>query len=91
MSDTPSSNVPSTEFAQAKATWNGIFRGDVALAAGIIGILIFMLVPMPTFMLDIGLSVSILFSVFILMLVLSIQKPLDFSTFPTVLLIATAL
>ena len=66
-------------------------RGDIILAVGIIAILTFMLVPMPTFMLDLGLSVSILFSVFILMLVLSIQKPLDFSTFPTVLLIATAL
>ncbi len=91
MSDT-SSNLPSTNVSsQAKSAFSGLFRGDIVLALGIITILIFMLVPMPTFMLDLGLSVSILFSVFILMLVLSIQRPLDFSTFPTVLLIATAL
>lgn len=91
MSDT-SSNLPSTNVStQAQSAFSGLFRGDIVLALGIITILIFMLVPMPTFMLDLGLSVSILFSVFILMLVLSIQRPLDFSTFPTVLLIATAL
>lgn len=68
-----------------------IFRTDVMLAAGIVGILTFMLIPIPTWALDFGLTLSILFSVFILMLVLSIKKPLEFSTFPTVLLITTAL
>jgi len=77
--------------SQAKSAFGGIFKGDVVLALGLIAILTFMLIPIPTWLLDIGLSLSILFGVFILMLVLSIQKPLDFSTFPTVLLIATAL
>jgi flagellar biosynthesis protein FlhA len=77
--------------AHARSAFGGAFRGDVVLAMGIIAILVFMLIPIPTWILDMGLSISILFSVFILMLVLSIQKPLDFSTFPTVLLIATAL
>lgn len=76
---------------QARSVFSGILRGDVVLAIGLICILTFMLIPMPTWVLDIGLSVSILFSVFILMLVLSIQKPLEFSTFPTILLISTAL
>ncbi|NQZ14726.1 MAG: flagellar biosynthesis protein FlhA [Alphaproteobacteria bacterium] len=82
---------PSAGMSQAQSVLGGILRGDVALAMGIIAILTFMLIPIPTWLLDIGLSVSILFSVFILMLVLSIQKPLEFSTFPTVLLISTAL
>lgn len=77
--------------AGAKSTLGGILRGDVVLAAGVVAILIFMLIPIPTWLLDMGLSISILFSVFILMLVLSIQKPLEFSTFPTVLLITTSL
>ncbi|HPD82700.1 MAG: flagellar biosynthesis protein FlhA [Alphaproteobacteria bacterium] len=77
--------------AQARSALGGVLRGDVALALGIIAILVFMLIPIPTWLLDIGLSVSILFSVFIMMLVLSIQKPLEFSTFPTVLLITTSL
>ena len=67
------------------------WRGDIAFALAIIGILMFMLVPIPTWILDSGLSISITFSVLILMTVLFIAKPLEFSTFPTVLLIATAL
>lgn len=91
MSDVPPSNFASTGMSQARSAMGGILRGDVALALGIIFILVFMLIPIPTWLLDMGLSISILFSVFILMLVLSIQKPLEFSTFPTVLLITTSL
>lgn len=72
-------------------TARGIFRGDIAFAAGIVAVLMFMMVPIPTWMLDMGLSLSVTFAVMILMTVLFIQKPLEFSTFPTVLLIATAL
>jgi flagellar biosynthesis protein FlhA len=90
MADT-SSNFQIQGMAQARSALGGVLRGDVALALGIIAILVFMLIPIPTWLLDIGLSVSILFSVFIMMLVLSIQKPLEFSTFPTVLLITTSL
>ena len=68
-----------------------IMRSDVLFALGIITIILFMLIPMPTVMLDAGLSISITFSVLILMTVLFIQTPLEFSTFPTVLLISTAL
>lgn len=76
---------------QAQSVLSGILRGDVALALGIIMILTFMLVPMPTWMLDGGLSVSITFAILVLMTVLFIRAPLEFSTFPTVLLITTAL
>ncbi len=51
----------------------------------------FMLVPMPTWVMDFGLSVSITFSIMILMTVLFILRPLEFSSFPTVLLVATSL
>jgi flagellar biosynthesis protein FlhA len=67
------------------------FRTDVMFALAIISIVLFMLLPMPTWMLDAGLSVSIMFSVLILMTVLFIRSPLEFSTFPTVLLVATSL
>jgi flagellar biosynthesis protein FlhA len=90
MSDAPS-NFRTEGMAQARGALGGVLRGDVVLALGIIAILVFMLIPIPTWLLDMGLSISILFSVFILMLVLSIQKPLEFSTFPTVLLITTSL
>lgn len=74
-----------------KSALKSILRGDVALAAGIIIILMFMLVPMPPFLVDVGLSLSITFSVMILMMTLFIRRPLEFSTFPTILLISTAL
>lgn len=84
-------NYSPPDAGSARSAMGGVLRGDVALAAGIIAILTFMLLPIPTWLLDIGLSISILFSVFILMLTLSIARPLDFSTFPTILLISTAL
>ncbi len=88
----PAPNVPANSgMSQARSAFGGIFRGDVVLAIGIVTILTFMLIPIPTFLLDLGLAISIMFSVFILMLVLAIRKPLEFSTFPTVLLITTAL
>jgi len=68
-----------------------LLRGDIALAVGIIGILAVLLVPMPPAILDLMLSVSITFAVMILMVSLFIQRPLEFSVFPTVLLIATML
>lgn len=74
-----------------KSAMNIFLRGDFALVAGIVIILLFMLVPMPPFMVDAGLAVSITFSVMILMITLFIRKPLEFSTFPTILLITTAL
>ncbi len=74
-----------------KSALKSIMRGDIALAVGIIIILMFMLVPMPPFLVDVGLSISITFSVMILMMTLFIKRPLEFSTFPTILLISTAL
>ena len=62
---------------------------DVGFALGIIAILGILFLPIPTFMIDMGLAFSIAFSVLILMVALWIQRPLDFSSFPTILLIAT--
>ncbi len=66
-------------------------RGDIALALGVIAILIVLLLPMPTWLLDFSLALSITFSVIILMTVLFIRNPLELNTFPTILLIATML
>ncbi|MDD3021195.1 MAG: flagellar biosynthesis protein FlhA [Alphaproteobacteria bacterium] len=84
-------NPPTVSGITGKSAMSSIFRGDVALAAGIVIILMFMLVPMPPALVDIGLSISITFSVMILMITLFIRRPLEFSTFPTILLITTAL
>ena len=66
-------------------------HGDIALAIGVLGILIVLILPMPSIMLDLLLAVSITFSVMVLLTSLFIEKPLHFSSFPTVLLIATML
>lgn len=68
-----------------------ILRPDVIFAMGIVCIILFMLVPIPTAILDGGLAISITLAVLVLMTVLFIQHPLDFSTFPTILLITTSL
>jgi len=66
-------------------------RGEIALALGVICILVVLILPMPAWLLDISLALSITISVLVLMTSLFISKPLDFSSFPTVLLIATIL
>ncbi|MCA1299326.1 flagellar biosynthesis protein FlhA [Stappia indica] len=71
--------------------WDTIKRGEIALALGVMVILVVLILPMPAMMLDLFLAISIIFSVLILMTGLFIQKPLEFSSFPTVLLIATML
>lgn len=64
---------------------------DVIFAVGILFILAVLFLPIPPILIDLGLALSIALSVLILMVALWIQKPLDFSSFPTVLLIATML
>jgi flagellar biosynthesis protein FlhA len=74
------------------ARLGGLVRqGDIALALGVIGILVVLILPLPKILLDLLLTVSITFSVLILLTSLFIEKPLEFSAFPTVLLIATML
>ncbi|MEQ8357337.1 MAG: flagellar biosynthesis protein FlhA [Kiloniellaceae bacterium] len=64
-------------------------RGDIALALGVTAILVVLILPLPSWTLDLSLAMSMTFSVLILMTVLFIAKPLEFNSFPTVLLIAT--
>jgi flagellar biosynthesis protein FlhA len=66
-------------------------RGDILLAIGVLGIMVVLILPLPPVLLDLFLAVSIIFSVLILMTALFIQHPLEFTAFPTVLLIATML
>jgi flagellar biosynthesis protein FlhA len=66
-------------------------RGDIALAIGVVIILVVLILPLPPVLLDVLLAFSIILSVLILMTALFIHTPLEFSAFPTVLLIATML
>jgi flagellar biosynthesis protein FlhA len=66
-------------------------RSDISLALGVVGILIVLFLPMPSWLLDFSLAISITFSVMVLMTSLFIVRPLDFNSFPTILLMATML
>ncbi len=68
-----------------------VMRGEIALAVGVLGILSIMLIPLPPFLLDMLLAVSIILSILVLMTALMIKKPLEFTSFPSVLLLATLL
>jgi len=64
---------------------------DVLFASGIVLILSIFFLPTPPFLIDIGLALSLSISVLILMVALWIEKPLEFSAFPTILLVSTML
>ena len=64
-------------------------RSDVLFAGAIISILALLILPTPRWLLDILLAASITFSVMVLMTALFTRKALEFSTFPSILLIAT--
>src|SRR5207342_1798352 len=63
----------------------------IALAIGVLTILVVLILPLPPVLLDICLAISIIFSVLVLMTAMFIHTPLEFSAFPTVLLISTML
>jgi flagellar biosynthesis protein FlhA len=73
----------------AQRVWGWLVRGEVGLAIGVIGIIILLILPIPAFLLDVLLSLSITSAVLILMTALLIKRPLEFSAFPTVLLVTT--
>jgi flagellar biosynthesis protein FlhA len=66
-----------------------IARGEVALALGVVGIVVLLILPIPAFLLDLLLAISITSAVLILMTSLLIKKPLEFTGFPMVLLVTT--
>ncbi|MBW8308594.1 MAG: flagellar biosynthesis protein FlhA [Candidatus Paracaedibacteraceae bacterium] len=64
-------------------------RTDIAFALGLVAVLILLFMPVSTILLDMALALSILFSIMILFTALFIERPLEFSSFPTVLLVST--
>jgi flagellar biosynthesis protein FlhA len=64
-------------------------RSEVCMAGAVIAILLVMIIPLPTLLLDILLSCSFTISLLVLLTSLYITHPLEFSTFPSVLLLTT--
>src|ERR1700747_751370 len=64
-------------------------RGDLGFAMGLTLIMVVLIMPLPPWLLDIGLAMSITLAVLIMMTIVFIKKALEFNSFPVVLLIAT--
>lgn len=86
MTDT---TLPSSDRPTPREMLGWVMKGEVALALGVIGIIVLLILPIPPFMLDLLLALSIASSVLILMTALLLKKPLEFTAFPTVLLVTT--
>ena len=86
MADDAAQKVPSFNI---KDFLKGAMRGDVAVGIGVVLLIVLLIVPLPPFLLDFFLAISVTSSVLILMTSLFIKKPLEFSSFPSILLVAT--
>ncbi len=64
---------------------------DILMSVGVVGILMVMLVPLPRFFLDLLLSFNITLSIIILLVGMQVRRPLEFSVFPSILLMVTLL
>jgi flagellar biosynthesis protein FlhA len=91
MTDTTSAERGETALSRLVDLGTMLRRSDIGLAVAMMAILVVLILPLPAPLLDFSLAISITFSVLILMTSLFIQAPLEFSAFPTVLLIATML
>ncbi|WP_339871436.1 flagellar biosynthesis protein FlhA [uncultured Brevundimonas sp.] len=72
-----------------KEVFGWFARGEVAMATGVIGVILLLILPIPKFLLDMLLAISLVSSVLILMTAVMMKRPLDFAIFPTVLLVST--
>ncbi len=62
---------------------------DVLMSVGVVGILMIMLLPLPKFLLDLLLAFNITLAIIVLLIGMQVRKPLEFSAFPSVLLMVT--
>jgi flagellar biosynthesis protein FlhA len=74
---------------QIERQWSLARNQDIALAICVIGILVVLVIPIPTWMLDILLTINISISVVVLLGTIYLQRPVEFNVFPSLLLILT--
>lgn len=63
-----------------------VFRPTILLAIGLMAVIVMMILPVPPWLLDLGLAISFALAILMLTVTLFIDRPLDFSAFPTILL-----
>ncbi len=64
-------------------------KGNIIFILGVVGLILLMVLPIPTFLLDFLLAINISIALAILVVSLYMKKPLEFSSFPAVLLVTT--
>ena len=75
---------------EAKGVMGGVLAGgELVIPLTFVVVVIVMIIPLPTVMLDLLLTVNIAVSLIILLVAMYTLKPLEFSTFPSVLLVTT--
>ncbi len=62
---------------------------DILIAVGVISVVLMMIIPLPTWILDTLMSMNLMFAILIILIVLFTIDPLEFSIFPTILLVST--
>jgi flagellar biosynthesis protein FlhA len=86
---TPARSIPQP----ASAKWGGLISlatlGELAVPLAVLGIVVALITPLPSFVLDLLIVADILSSVTVLMVSLYLVRPVDFSSFPTTLLLLT--
>ncbi|MFZ5749544.1 MAG: flagellar biosynthesis protein FlhA [Pseudomonadota bacterium] len=70
----------------ARLSIPALFQPTVLLALALLAVIVMMILPVPTWVLDIGLAASFAIAILIFTITLFIERPLDFSSFPTLLL-----
>ena len=75
--------------AAGKSHFSVFANLDIGISVGIMGILLIMIIPLPTMLLDIFLALNITIAVLIILVTIYAARPLDFSVFPSLLLITT--
>lgn len=63
-----------------------LFRPTILLALALMAVIVMMVLPVPSWVLDLGLALSFALAILMLTVTLFIERPLDFSAFPTILL-----
>ena len=63
--------------------------GTLVIGIAVVAVVLFMVIPLPPVLLDLLLAMNITLALIILLVAIHVMKPLDFSSFPTVLLITT--
>lgn len=69
-----------------KLSASALFNPTVLLAVALMAVIVMMILPMPAWILDVGLAASFALAILIFTITLFIERPLDFSAFPTILL-----